>query len=84
MLYGKFQLSEFHHHRWKIEVPDYEELNRLSDIGKARITETALDGACQLWDVEGHEQLYVVLADNTVITQAEDNSAGSEEAIFPF
>ena len=59
----------------------YERLQELENMGSANIEKTAYDGACQLWAVNGLPDKYVVLPDNTVITQTEDNS-GMEEPIF--
>ena len=67
----------------------YEKLQDLWDEDKARIIDTTLEGTCQLWEVDGHSDLYVVDCDNQVQTQAEDNEGGRELndpelVLFPF
>jgi len=62
---------------------DYEKLQELEEENKARIIDTTEEGTVQLWEVDGEKDNYVVLDDNTVITQKEDNSSSSEEAFFP-
>lgn len=54
------------------------DLNKLREKGKW--IDTALEGTCQLWELDGVE--YVVLCDNTVITRAEDNA--DNDAVFPY
>ena len=61
----------------------YAKLQTLEENDKAYIASTAMDGTCQLWNVEGHPNYYVVLCDNSVITQKEDNEYGPDEATFP-
>jgi len=60
----------------------YEKLQQLEELKKAEVIETKYEGTCQLWEVVGHEDKYVVLVDNSVMTQREDND--SDEVIFPF
>jgi hypothetical protein len=61
----------------------YAKLQTMEENNKAYIASTAMDGTCQLWNVEGHANYYVVLCDNSVITQDEDNQYGPDEATFP-
>lgn len=61
----------------------YAKLQTLEENDKAYIASTAMEGSCQLWNVQGHSNYYVVLCDNTVITQEEDNEYGPDEATFP-
>ena len=58
----------------------YDILQELEEQDKAYIEQTALEGTCQLWKVNDFSDNYVVLSDNTVITQYEDNTIG--EPIF--
>jgi len=60
----------------------YDLLIELKDMGKAEIIDTAYDGTCLLFNAENYSQNYVVLCDNSVITQTEDNTLG--EPIFPY
>jgi len=60
----------------------YDLLMKLKDIGEADVIDTAYDGTCLLVKVKNISQNYVVLSDNTVITQFEDNTIG--EPIFPW
>jgi hypothetical protein len=63
---------------WVDFFKKYVNLDFLQENGK--LIETALEGTCQLWELESVE--YVVLCDNTVITRAEDNA--DNDAIFPY
>lgn len=71
------------HIRKKEKKMTYAKLKTLEENDKAYIASTAMDGTCQLWNAEGHPHYYVVLCDNSVITQDEDNECGPDEAIFP-
>lgn len=51
---------------------DYSLLQELREKEEARIIETKPELASQLWEVDGADDNYVVLSDNTVITQTED------------
>jgi hypothetical protein len=61
----------------------YSELQNLRDNNKARIVDIDMDGTVQLWEVDGDNDRYVVLQDNSVITQQDDNSDGHSNAFFP-
>jgi len=56
-------------------APTFAELQDLKDAGKARVLDTALEGTCQLVQVEGQDNV-VVLSDNTTIWAAEDAESG--------
>ena len=60
-------------------APTYEELQKLKEAGKARIIETALEGTCQLVEVDGQDNV-VVLADNSTIFHNEDLK---QDTVFP-
>lgn len=64
--------------KWLDFFKKYINLDYLREKGK--LIDAALEGTCQLWEVDGVE--YVVLCDNTVITRAEDNA--DNDAIFPY
>jgi hypothetical protein len=65
---------DFKKRRRKIMKLTYEDLQKNGEI-----LETACEGTCQLWEMGGTR--YVVLCDNTVITQEWDNSL--PDPIFP-
>ena len=60
----------------------YEWLQDLKEAGTARIIETKEEGCVQLWEVDEDNDRYVVLSDNSVITQTEDNALDGEEGSF--
>ena len=55
--------------------PTYSELNE-----NGNLINTALEGTCQLWELNGNE--WVVLCDNTVISREADEK--SEDPIFNY
>ena len=60
-------------------APTFVELQKLQEAGKARVIETALEGSCQLVEVDGQDNV-VVLADNSTIFHNEDLK---QSPVFP-
>ena len=56
-------------------APTYGELQNLKEQGQARVVATALEGTCQLVEVDNKDNV-VVLCDNSTIWAAEDAESG--------